>query len=54
MVVYHTIAKLYGPLAPRLKLYNTQEDAVRAVHGLIFPLPRLDSPGVLATITNEL
>ncbi|KAJ5895068.1 hypothetical protein N7495_006759 [Penicillium taxi] len=45
MTIYHTIGKLYGPLAPRMILHETNEDAVRPVHGLLFPFPQLDSPG---------
>ncbi|KAH8424189.1 uncharacterized protein LDX57_001944 [Aspergillus melleus] len=49
MVVYHTLGELYGPHAPRISLYETDETAIRPVHGFLFPFPRLDSPGVDGT-----
>ncbi|KAI9699827.1 MAG: hypothetical protein M1836_002862 [Candelina mexicana] len=50
MTMYHTIAHLFRPGAPRITLYETDGTDVVAVHGLLFPLPRLNSKGVRALI----
>ena len=50
MQMYHTLAQLFRPGAPKIALYETDETDVVAVHGLLFPMPRLDSKGVRALI----
>ena len=46
MQMYHTLAQLFRPGAPKLVLYETDASDVIAVHGLLFPIPRLDSKGI--------
>ncbi|KAL2808261.1 cytochrome P450 [Aspergillus granulosus] len=53
MLIYHTLYRLYGPNAPRIELYETDESSIRLVHGLLFSLPRLDSPGVRAYLVDD-
>ena len=50
MQMYHTLAQLFRPGAPELVLYNTNASDVVAVHGLMFPMPRLDSKGIRALV----
>lgn len=51
MQMFHTLARLFGPGAPDLTLYETTPKDIIAVHGLLFPLPPLDSKGVRVTIS---
>lgn len=53
MVMYHTIAWLFRPGAPRIQLYETDESHVLSSYGLFFSLPRVDIPGVRAYLTNK-
>ncbi|RCI13083.1 hypothetical protein L249_0196 [Ophiocordyceps polyrhachis-furcata BCC 54312] len=51
MQLYHTLARIFRPGAPELTLHDTTLRDIVAVHGLLFPLPPLDSNGVRATIS---
>ena len=46
MQIYFTISQLYQPGSPEFELFESDEDDVRLVHGIMFPQPRLDSLGV--------
>ena len=48
--MFHTLAHLFRPGAPRIELFETDRSDVVAIHGLLFPLPKLDSKGVRAKI----
>jgi hypothetical protein len=50
MQMFHTLAHLLRPGAPEIVLYETDTTDVIAVHGLLFPMPRLDSKGVRVII----
>jgi hypothetical protein len=50
MQMYHTLAQLFRPGAPEIVLFETDESDVIPVHGMLFPLPKLSSKGVRATI----
>jgi hypothetical protein len=51
MQIYHTLAHIFRPGAPELVLYETDETDVVAIHGLLFPMPKLSSQGVRVTIS---
>ncbi|KAL2818628.1 cytochrome P450 [Aspergillus granulosus] len=53
MEMYHTLAQLFCPGAPRIELYHTDESDVVPTIGLLFPWPRLDSVGVRAFLTMD-
>lgn len=44
--ICHTLGYLFRPGAPEFELYKTDETDVKAIHGLLFPLPQLNSKGV--------
>jgi hypothetical protein len=46
LTLYHTLARLFRPQAPQYVLHETGLDDIVAIHGLLFPMPRLDSKGV--------
>lgn len=52
MELYRAIAHLYRPGVPKIHLYETDETDVIPVHGLLFSMPRRDSPGVRAFLTK--
>ncbi|KAH8647763.1 cytochrome P450 [Xylariales sp. PMI_506] len=51
MQLFHTVARLFRPGAPELKLHDTSLRDIVAVHGLLFPMAPLDSKGVKVTIS---
>ncbi|KAI2097396.1 hypothetical protein LOZ33_003366 [Ophidiomyces ophidiicola] len=53
MQLYHTLAELYRPGAPRLRLFQTDASDVVPKHGLLFPFPRLASVGVRVAVESR-
>jgi len=50
MQIYHTLTQIFRPGAPEIVLYEADETDVVAVHEMLFPMPKLSSEGVRATI----
>ncbi|KAI2430686.1 hypothetical protein LOZ30_004076 [Ophidiomyces ophidiicola] len=53
MQLYHTLAELYRPGAPRLRLFQTDASDVVPKHGLLFPFPKLASVGVRVAVESR-
>lgn len=51
MQLFHTLARMFRPGSPTYRLHETTVRDVVAVHGLLFPLPPLDSNGVRVKVS---
>jgi hypothetical protein len=51
MQLFHTLARLFRSDSPTYELHETTVRDVVAIHGLLFPLPPLDSKGVQVKIS---
>lgn len=51
MQVFHTVTHIFRSDMPRLTLYDTTPRDAVAIHGLLFPIPPIDSKGVRVTIS---
>ena len=50
MQLSHTLAQLFRPGAPEIVLYETDVTDIIAVHGYLYPIPRIGSKGIRAII----
>lgn len=51
--MFHALAHLFRPGTPDMQLYNTGLEDIVAVHGLLFPMTKLDSEGVRITVASQ-
>jgi hypothetical protein len=51
MQLFHTLARIFRSGSSTYELHDTTLRDVVAIHGLLFPLPPLDSKGVQVKIT---
>jgi len=46
MTMFLALAHFFGPGSAKMKLFETDEEDIKPLHGYLFPLPRLGSNGV--------
>lgn len=53
MQIYQTVAYLFRPAGPRFELYETEEDDIKPVRGLLFTLAKEGARGLRVTLHDE-
>lgn len=44
--MFLALANFFSPESADMKLFETNEEDVRPIHGYLFPMPKLESKGV--------